>query len=361
MITKMREMRENEKTFSYICKKCDFYSNNRTDFVRHCSTRKHNDNKMITNDNKKTHNKKYDCLCGKSYKFRSGLSRHKNKCPKWTNKCPFLGSVTETFSEKCVQEHIETQTDEKNALILVTEDVEKKDIFLGDTQPKTFEQEIIEKQFEQMSEMKSMFFELIQTNKDLQDKLVAIAKEPKTVTNNYKTNNQFNIMNYLNNECKNAVNLTDFINQLKYTFKDLLKLTDNGWVANVQETFVQQLREMDQNQRPIHCSDKKRKKFYVKDQDVWEKDEDNTKVLHAINQFQTKQCSTYLKWKNANRDKIEKNDDLHDTSLTLHLEVCKPSCDEGIKMKQKVMNSLTDLIINKNAIVKSGGSDEIED
>lgn len=348
MITSMRKMREKKCPFLYVCEICDFYSNNRTDFIRHKSTRKHNDNILITKDKIKTHRQTYDCLCGKKYKFRSGLSRHKKTC----KKCPFLSDETINENDIVICDDEQTINPNENTIIIVTDQNSKKDIYSTSNNVKTFEQEIIEKQFEQMSEMKSMFFELIQTNKDLQDKLVAIAKEPKSVTNNYKTNNQFNIMNYLNNECKDAVNLSDFIKQIKYTFNDLLKLTDDGWVANVQETFVKQLRDMDQNQRPIHCSDRKRKKFYVKDEDVWEKDDDNKKVLKAINQFQTKQCNTYIKWKNANRDDIEKSDELHDTALTLHLEVCKPSCDNGVKLKQKVMNSLTEFIINKNEIVK---------
>jgi hypothetical protein len=310
MITKGRKKRISINEDLYSCNICLFNTNNKTDYERHNLTRKHNDNIMIKNISKKTHK----CICGKTYKYMSGLSRHKLKCD-YDN----------------IQEEADTQ---------INPGIE--------TVKPIFEHVIIAKQLEQMDEMKTMFYDLIQSNKELQNKLITLAREPKTITHNYKTNNQLNIMNYLNTECKDALNLTEFIQQLNYTFNDLLKLPNDGWVTNAQETFVQQLIDLDQHKRPIHCSDKKRKKFYVKDQDVWEKDDNNKKVLNAINDFQNKQCNTYMKWKQINKQYIKKSDKLHEQSMYLNIEVCRPSCDNGEKLKNKVLTSLTELVISKS-------------
>lgn len=317
MITDEIKKRKKEiiKEKGYICEKCKFKTNNKTDYIRHTLTLKHNDNIMVKDEIKKTHN----CPCGKVYKFLSGLSRHKNKCPLVKD------SLIDIYDNKTTHEQETNKNNNKKS--------------------KTIEHVIIEKQIEQMDEMKIMFFELLQSNKELQDKLITLAKEPKTITHNYKTNNQLNIMNYLNNECKDAINLTDFMEQLKYSFHDLLKLPNEGWVTNAQETFVKQLIELEQHKRPIHCSDKKRKKFYVKDKDVWEKDDNNIKVFKAINDFQDRQCKTYMKWKQLNKQHIKISDKLHEQSMYLNIEVCRPSCDNGDKLKHKVLNYLTGLVI----------------
>jgi len=188
--------------------------------------------------------------------------------------------------------------------------------------------------------MKDKFYKLIDNNKELQETTLLIAQQPRTINNN-----QFNIMNYLNNECKDALNLTEFIDQINYTFNDLLQITDEGWVENVKNTFVKKLIDMEQTKRPIHCSDKKRKTFYVKDNDVWEKDKVYEKLTESINRFHNKQSQVYIKWKQINKKKVYSDDSLLNKSMFMNIELCKMSCENGEKLKQKIVNCMTELTL----------------
>lgn len=290
----------------YYCNKCNFKTERKSHWLRHLKTKKH-----LGDDYDDTLYNKFVCCCGKKYKFLSGLSRHRQKC-------------------KLYESQINEAT---NMIIPKTQD--------------NSETNILKEQNEflkhQMGEMKDIFYKLIENNKELQEATLMIAKEPRTINNN----NQFNIMNYLNTECKDAINISEFIDQLKYTFKDLLKINDEGWVENVKNTFVKQLKDMEQSKRPIHCSDKKRKTFYIKDNDEWTRDNVQQKMNETIRKFHTKQSKVYVKWKKLNFDRVQESDDLHDQSMYMNLELCKVSCDDGSKLKNKVMNSLTDLTLVK--------------
>ena len=114
---------------------------------------------------------------------------------------------------------------------------------------------------EQHEDLKSMFITLMNENKELQDKLVQLASAPKVVNNN----RTYNIINYLNTECKDAFNLSDFINQIEITFDDIKNIKEEGYVSSVKNTLIRSLNNVDINKRPIHCTDKKRKQFYVKE------------------------------------------------------------------------------------------------
>ena len=126
-----------------------------------------------------------------------------------------------------------------------------------------------------------MFMELVEKNQELQTQLLELAKEPKTIIQK-QHNNSFNLNNFLNIQCKDAMNLSDFLEQLKVTFNDLIYLGDHGFIKSVQNTFVKQLKDLDQTKRPIHCTDRKRKTLYVKDENKWEKDDE--KIQKTIKQ-----------------------------------------------------------------------------
>lgn len=296
-------MSDNEE---YYCDKCLYTTHRKSHWDRHVTTKKHLGDKY----NETLHNK-YVCECGKKYKFISGLSRHRQKCEiykhssKTTNE---IVSIQESYSNN------------ENSLL------KQQNEFLKS----------------QMSEMKDIFYKLIENNKELQEATLMMAKEPRTINNN-----QFNIMNYLNTECKDALNISEFIDQINYTFKDLLKINDEGWVENVKNTFVKQLKNMEQTKRPIHCSDRKRKTFYIKDNDEWSRDNVQEKMHQTIRKFHTKQARVYIKWKKANFEKVQESDYLHDKSMCMNIELCKVSSEDGSKLKNKIMNSMTDLTLVK--------------
>ena len=179
----------------YECKKCVFSTVNKKDFNRHLTTRKH---QRITKNKKKPNS--FQCECGKVYKFRSGLSKHKKTCN--TN----LDSTINIF------------------------------------------QKVLEQQ------------------QDLQEKMnqVATSQSGNVINYNNNTNNKMTINVFLNEKCKDAINLTDFINSLEVSLEDLQYTKEHGYIKGISNIFVKHLQDMPATERPFHCSDKKRMQFYVK-------------------------------------------------------------------------------------------------
>ena len=111
-------------------------------------------------------------------------------------------------------------------------------------------------------------------------------------------NNTISINFFLNEQCKNAMNLTDFINQLNVSLEDLQYSKNNGFIEGVTNIFTKQLKDLKPTERPIHCSDKKRLQFYVKDDDKWCKDSNNEKIDETIYNIKMKQTSKLTEWEN---------------------------------------------------------------
>ena len=141
--------------------------------------------------------------------------------------------------------------------------------------------------------------ELLEKNEDLVEKYTELAEKPTT---NITNNTQFNVMNYLNTECSDAMNLSDFVDQFEFSLKDLDLLQSKGYQEAMERTFVKQLCDMEKTKRPIHCSDKKRKSFYVKDNNVWEKDEDNKKLIVGVQKLSNIHNRALSKWRSYNVD-----------------------------------------------------------
>ena len=249
---------------NYICKPCSFASNNKTDFFRHLSTTKH---KMKQDGTQKTHkNAKhsktafiFDCeVCSKSFKSRTTLWRHKKKC----------------------------------------------NIHIKNEPPKDVEGEIIEHnnnnafvdKLIQIVEVQKINQEL--TNQLVQQQVDILEKFTNTsqITNNNNYNNKMTINMYLNKECKDAMNLTDFVEKVQISLADLQYTTENGYVKGISNILVKNLTDLDPKDRPIHCSDKKRMQFYVKEKNKWEKDNEHEKFDKSIADVTLKQIKKIRDW-----------------------------------------------------------------
>jgi hypothetical protein len=302
-----------EQENKFVCVNCNYETHHLSNFLRHKETRKH---KLNMPEEEKV---VYKCVCGKIYKFASGLSKHKQKCVHLTNKLIELTNIDEDNNQ------------------LITMDSNDNNL-----------QKILLKILEQNSDL---MYEIKQKDNvmlEQQQTLIEMAKEPKIINNN--DNRSFNVMNFLNNECKDAYNLSEFVEKLEYTFKDLLQIEHEGWQKNVKSTFINAFKSCDMYKRPIHCSDKKRKKFYIKEDNKWEIDVDNVRLNRAIRVFHNKQTQICMKWKAVNKAKIDTNDEMHDRSMLFNLELCSISRDEGPKMIAKIMSDMTELSLPRKSI-----------
>ena len=121
-----------------------------------------------------------------------------------------------------------------------------------------------------------------------------ISKPQNVYNNNNSTNMTINL--FLNENCKNAMNLTDFVDNLKITLEDLEFTKNNGYIEGVTNIFAKQLQDLAPTERPIHCSDKKRLQFYVKDDDKWKKDQNNEKIDETLTNIKLKQTMKIGDW-----------------------------------------------------------------
>ena len=228
----------------YVCETCHYTTCNKKDYNKHLLTDKHKKLKISTDFNKKSQEipNHSVCECGKIYKERSGLWRHKQKC-----NVESIKEVDEKNTCKSEEEH----PDKDLIMLLIKEN----------------------------SELKNMMMEVIKngTNNTVNSNIV-------------NSNNQaFNLNLFLNETCKDAMNIMDFVDSIKLQLSDLEKVGELGYVEGISSIIVNNLKQLDVTQRPVHCTDKKRETMYIKDEDKWEKeDEKNTKLKKVIRHVENK-------------------------------------------------------------------------
>jgi hypothetical protein len=252
----LEDLGKPKKPIKYMCENCDFITNNKKDFSRHILTSKHIKNAKggETEEEKPTHYPKlYQCLCGKIYKYNQGLWKHQKNC----------NIINQEMTKEVEVIPIHQSESEVKILTNLILDVVKQNK------------------------------ELTEQNKELTEKIVDICKtnfqSNISHSNINSNNNTFNLQFFLNETCKNAMNMTDFVDSIKLQLSDLENLGKLGYVEGISSIIVKNLNALDENIRPIHCTDKKRETFYVKDQDQWEKeDEERKKIKKIINKIADK-------------------------------------------------------------------------
>lgn len=271
----------------YNCKNCSYRTSNKFDYDKHCKTRKHL--KKV-----KGERCKYICtVCDKLYTYKSSYLNH-------------------------IQSHETTNKKE----IIVTSEKEKDHV-----------------------NVTQLLVQVLDENKKLQDKLIDIAKEPRVIhNNNQKT---FNIIQFLNNDCKHAMNLSEFINTLEVTFSDLEMIQERGYLVGMKHSLIKSLDTMDEAKRPIHCTDPKRRQFYIKDANVWNKDSNNHFIQNAVETYNNKQLGALSKLKQANPDWND-NDDEQKKVNRLTSELTSMYSDSGDKLKNKLFSQMGEVcLVNK--------------
>lgn len=229
----------------FECKLCDYSCSKKGDWNRHLQTRKH---KLVTNSDEITSKniKIYTCECGKSYKHRQNLYTHKLKCNYKKNE------ITEEKIEKI--EKIENEED---------------------------------------ISYKKMYMDIIEENKELR----GMVKDMIPNIGNNNNNKNFNINVFLNENCKDAVNLMDFVNGLQFKMEDVEDMGKLGFVEGTSKIFINGLKELEYTKRPVHCSDIKQETLYIKDNNMWEQDTDNNdKMKHAIDEITKANMNNIPQW-----------------------------------------------------------------
>ena len=255
---------------NFSCDKCKYTTNKKSSYDKHIFTAKHI--LMVKSCDSVVPKICYDCECGNKYMYYSGLSRHKKSCS--------INNMTlEKEKEKVLAPDISCNNTE-----LIIELIKQNNEFKGLLA-------------EQNHEFRELLMDQNKQNIELQKQLLEIAKDGKYITNN----NKFNLNFFLNEQCKDAMNITDFVNSLQLQLADLEKVGELGYAAGISKIFINGLKQLDVFKRPIHCSDIKRETMYVKDKDAWEKEnQEKEKMMWAIKNIAHKNVKQIPEWQEEN-------------------------------------------------------------
>ena len=305
-------MEKNEKTKittktgrikkTYECKYCNYFTTKKTDYFRHLKRKKHLKNVEKRKKEEETEisfsvSSKIEknpknlgitfCVCQKTFKTASGMWKHKQKCEMW--KAYTESKISKKVSKK-TQKVPTISAPSKTEPKLSVED-ELKQLQL---QKAKLEVEKLKKEIENINKPQTS------TNSLTNELVETIGKIAGN--NNCNNTNNISINMYLNENCKNAMNLEDFVKNITVSLQDLDYSKQNGYAKGITNIFMKQLADLEPTERPIHCSDKKRLQFYVKDADKWEKDKDNKKLTSSIKSVGMEQVKKMSEWEKEHPD-----------------------------------------------------------
>ena len=333
---------------NYCCKICDFDSDKKSNFKIHLLTKKHlknhkNETVFSSNETQKNaavlHHVCRKCKC--NFNSRTTLWRHKKICKILVENIVQKPRTNILFCcEKC---HLTFDT--KLNLIRHKKKCKKSNMNEIDQTDENKLTSIIKENFKIIKEDEKLTSteKLLALLPKLTDAMIKIAEKPANVNTN--CNNKMTINMYLNEECKDAMNLTDFVNKVQVSLDDLMYTQQHGYVKGISNIFLKNLTDMDPKERPIHCSDKKRMQFYVKEEDKWEKDNQHTKIDNSIAKITHKQISKIREWEDKHPNFLE------DDKLT---HIWQKMCSE-------TMGGVQDAERNKNCInIKKEVSNVVE-
>ena len=273
----------------YNCDTCNFKCCKKYSWDRHILTSKHikstYSNSLATDQGQKGQILSCD-VCGKEYTERTGLWRHKQKC-----------------------KNIESNTEK-------TDSIDKEELII------------------QLLKQNAKLMEIIENGTHNTN------NSHNTHTNSH--NKAFNLNFFLNETCKNAMNITDFVDSIKLQLSDLMEVGELGYVEGISKIIVKNLNNLDETKRPIHCTDKKRETMYIKDNDIWEKeDEKKTKLKKAINKINDKNIRLLPKFREKYPDYNDSSSKISDIHDNLVIEVMNTNEDS----KEKIIHNISKVTV----------------
>ena len=245
----------------------------------------------------------------------------------------------ETFNKKDYNKHMNTKKHCQNTSKLRCDICNKEYKYKSglSRHRKLFHSDVHSTQNKKIDNLEKMLKNALDENKKTIDTII-----PK-IGNTYTTN-KMTINVFLNEACKNAINIGDFISNLNISLDDLEYTTDHGYVKGISNIFNKHLNDLKPTERPIHCSDKKRLQFYIKDEDIWKRDESNTRIDKTINQISHIQIKQIKEWEHRHPHWTESN---KETQMYLKMirEIMGGCNDEEIlrnktNIKKELVNSI---------------------
>ena len=268
-------------TKKYICEKCDYSTDSKKDYNKHLGTAKHKkmtdaiDSRDFSNHSipKNPENKIFTCVnCERKFKSNSGLWRHKKSC------------INEEESEEKCEEIVEHKLDKE---------LELKDMFLT----------VVNENKELRGMMVEQQKTIMEQSKQMTEIIPKIGNNNSTTNNNTINNNQrLSINVFLNEQCKDAINMSDFIKSISVSLEQLDFTKTQGLEKGISQVIMDNMNKLSLYERPMHCTDTKRETIYIKDNDKWEKDKTKEKLKHVIKKTSNKNYTALTNWTKENPD-----------------------------------------------------------
>jgi len=301
-------MEKNAENAEFLyCYDCDFKCCKKSNYDKHLLTQKHKNRTNLSNLEQKNAEKTqlFVCkVCKKKYNARNSLWYHEKKCE------------TSIFTENKIIDH---NTNDKDKLIMMI--IKQNSELIKET-----------------SEFKNIMLKVLENG--------TTNNSNNTTTNSH--NKSFNLQFFLNETCKDAMNIMDFVDSIKLQLSDLEKVGEIGYVDGISNIIVKNLKELDITKRPIHCADKKREILYVKDEDKWEKDDDKKKLRKVIKRVASKNQRLLLKFKEEHPDCGNSSSKYSDQHNKIIVESMGGSGDNDLEKEEKIIRKITkEVVIDK--------------
>ena len=305
----MQKNPKNPQNFS--CEKCTLLTSNKKDYAKHLLTAKHLSQCEGYAKISKIPKNPFSCECGSVYKHSSGLWRHKKTCSVIISGTMVSGTMVTGESTDASQP------------------------------PK-----------EDVKTLTTMVIELMKSNTELQKQLVDVCKANNTVHNNVNNinshNKTFNLQFFLNEQCKDAMNISDFANSFDLQLSDLESVGELGYVEGITKIMLDKLNSMDIYKRPIHCSDAKREILYVKDEDKWEKEQkNNPKLRYAIKTISFRNMKLAALWSDTHPESMDCDSYMNDTYIKIIKESTGGNGEISISEDKIIRRIAKEIVIDK--------------
>ena len=283
----MTDILEKKSSANFICQKCYYITSRKSQYDRHLLTPKHqNTDKLLTNTDIEGSKSSlsFTCNCGKNYKHRQSLFNHKKKC---------------------------IHSQELNS---------------------TNNDKLVEYLMKENSEFKNLILEALKNGS---------INNSNNIINNNSNNKSFNLQFFLNETCKDAMNITEFVNSIQLQLSDLEKVGELGYVEGISNIIVKNLNALDVTLRPVHCTDKKRETMYIKDEDKWEKeDETKTKLHKMVRKVANKNIGLISEFKELYPDWKKSTSKVSDQFNAIIIESMGGAGDNDFEKEEKIIKKV---------------------
>ena len=316
-----KELPKNANIF--CCEICDFTTSKKSNYDLHTQTQKHIRNNLACFSINSATEKILKCdICNKIYKDRSGLWRHKSKC-KIKEDIIIENSIIENNNENNdMIIHNNNSNSNSNDLIIML--IKQNSELIKDNSE--FKNIVIEQQ-NKIFEQQSMVMKVLENGTN------------NTTINSH--NKAFNLNFFLNETCKDAMNIMDFVESIKLQLSDLERVGEKGYIDGISNIIIKNLKDLDVTQRPVHCTDKKRETIYVKDEDKWEKDDENKKMHKLVRKIQDKNFRMIQKFKEKYPNYYKASSKESDVYNNIIIESMGGKGDNDFEKEEKIIKRVS--------------------